>query len=750
MKADSSMHKATHLPATLASWMAFCIGLLLAGFVPPSLLAQERRNAGLVAPIPTTITTEATSRLRSALYGPLRRYEDQLNRDPKWAGTFYLLCDFNPDNRDNASDDPGACQTLARYLRDLQRKQGIQVIAFVHGSVTRHAVLPVLACSEIVMSQDPPAQLGKVADAQHPLEPLDRVAFDDIANKRHSSVLIHKMYDPSVDVIKGRDGLYHDRYEKPLPKGVAVSGLSHGETALYSFELASKLNLCQPMPCKNIDEVLDRYRLSRDSLYPTLDRLVAWRIVLKGPINGEMKERVKRRIRQALGEKANVLIFELACGGGESEAAYDLANFLTELNDNRREPVETVAFVTGRARDTAAFIAFACNKIVMQREVKKNKWLGNEVQEGALLGGFDRFMLAHPELEPVIRRNLADIAEKKHYPRILAEGMLDRDLRIYAVKSTKEESTRKYMSKAELEADQRGEQRWQSVGIIKPSGDKEENTYLALTADQARDLGVAREVVNNFEELCEREGISPSDVQNAESDWLDALVDFLRDPWTSVILVMVGITCLILELKMPGVGLPGIISAICFLLFFWSHSQVSGQVVWLAFLLFLLGLILLGLEIFVIPGFGVTGISGVILVLGSIGLVAYGHWPRSNEEWVSYGQALSPFTLAILGAIVSAFFLARYLPHIPYANRLMLKPQEDTGELGEEVPSSIHPEVAALLGAIGVAATPLRPAGKVQFGDDFVDVVAEGSYILPGTRVQVVEIEGNRIVVKEV
>jgi len=465
-----------------------------------------------------------------------------------------------------------------------------------------------------------------------------------------------------------------------------------------------------------------------------------------------MKERVKRRVRQALGEKANVLILELACGGGESEAAYDLANFLTELNDNRREPVETIAYVTGRSRDTAAFLAFACNKIVMQRETKKNKWLGQDVQEGAVLGGFDRFLLAHPELEATIRRNLADIAEKKHYPQILAEGMLDRNLRIYAVKSAKEESTHKYISKAELEADQeqRGEHRWQTVGIVKPSNDKEENNYLTLTADQARDLGVAREVVNNFEELCEREGVNPGEVHTADSDWLDGLVDFLRDPWTSVVLVMVGITCLILELKMPGVGLPGIISAICFLLFFWSHSQVSGQIVWLAFLLFLLGLILLGLEIFVIPGFGVTGISGVILVLGSIGLVAYGHWPRSNEEWLSYGQALSPFTIAILGAIMSAFLLARYLPHIPYANRLMLKPADETSEVGEEMTSSIHPEVAALLGAIGVAATPLRPAGKVQFGDDFVDVVAEGSYILPGTRVQVVEIEGNRIVVKEV
>src|SRR5207253_1503475 len=142
--------------------------------------------------------------------------------------------------------------------------------------------------------------------------------------------------------------------------------------------------------------------------------------------------------------------------------------------------------------------------------------------------------------------------------------------------------------------------------------------------------------------------------------------------------------------------------------------------------------------------------SGIILVLGSIGLAAYGHWPRSSEEWIGYGHALSPFTFSILGAIVAAFILARYLPHIPYVNRLMLRPQDETGEFGDEPVESIHPEMAALLGAIGVAATPLRPAGKVQFGDDFVDVVAEGSYVQPGTRVQVVEIEGNRVVVKEV
>ncbi|HTU23315.1 MAG TPA: hypothetical protein VMG10_35095, partial [Gemmataceae bacterium] len=594
--------------AGLASLPSLTAAVLLALLTPLALPAQERRNDGLVAAIPTTITTETMRRLASALYGPWHRYEAERNHDPKSVGEFYLVCDFNPDGRDNASDDPGACQTLARYLRDLRKKKGIQVIAFVHGKVTRHSVLPVLACSEMVLSQEPPAQIGKVADAQHPLERLDRLAYDEIANKRYPSVLVRKMYDANVEVLKGRDGLYHDANERPAPKGVPASGLSRGETVLYSFAQARDLGLCQPVPRNTIDEVRECYRLPAASLYPALDHITAWRFLLRGPINGEMKERVKRRVRQALGQKANVLILELACGGGDSDAAYELAVFLTELNDNRREPLETIAYVTSQGRDLAAFLAFACNKIVMQREIKQD---GRLTQEGAVLGGFERYLREHPKREAVIRRNLADIAARQHYPAILAEGMLDRDLHIVAVETRKGESARKYISEAELKADQEGDQRWRGVGVVKPSSDKEEEQYLTLTAEQARNLGVAREVVNSFEELCELEGVSPADVHTAESDWLDGLVDFLRDPWTSVVLVMLGITCLILELKMPGVGLPGIVSAICFLLFFWSHSQVHGAMTQLALYLFLLGLALLLLEIFVIPGFGVCGIAGI-------------------------------------------------------------------------------------------------------------------------------------------
>jgi membrane-bound ClpP family serine protease len=610
-------------------------------------------------------------------------------------------------------------------------------------------VLPVLACSKIVMSAEPRARLGRVAAGGKTLPRSERAAYEDgeVVAAHGAPVLVRKTYDPAVSVVEIKPPpqsgpRYLDAADKPRPKGEPVADLGPGETAFYSFAQARDFGICEQAPCNDVDAVLALCDLPRSSLARPLDRVSAWRLVVAGTVNGELKEKVQRRVKRALGhrDRPNLLVLQLECGDGESQTAHELALFLAGLNEGRPDnPVQTVAFVTPQARNTAAFLAFACNKIVMQREAK--------------LGDFDAYMKDRPTLEATVRKNLSEVAGKQHYPVLLADGMLSRELRIHRVESVKGENARTFLSDDDFRADQGqgGEHRWRSLGLVKPQAEADENKYLTLTAERARELGVAQEVVPSFEKLCELEGVNPADVHTADSDWLDSLADFLRDPWTSVVLVMLGITCLILELKMPGVSLPGVVAAVCFVLFFWSHSQLNGQITWLAMLLFILGLLLIGLEVFVLPGFGVAGISGILLVLGSLGLVAYGHWPRSNEEWVGFGQKIGPFGISILGALALAFILARYLPSIPYANRLMLRPQDElAAEAGDVPPDSVQPDLANLLGAIGVAATPLRPAGKTQFGDEFVDVVAEGGYVLPGTRVQVIEIEGNRVVVKEV
>jgi membrane-bound ClpP family serine protease len=457
---------------------------------------------------------------------------------------------------------------------------------------------------------------------------------------------------------------------------------------------------------------------------------VAWRIEVRGTINKAKLDSLDRRIKHAIAQNANLLILQLEAEGGETVDAPSFAQTLRTLKDNSGNlPVTTVAYVPpGRELGAATFLALGCSRIFMDERSK--------------LGNFDYLKGAEsPEVLKAKRDMLVSLAEERGYPGELFRAMLDSSTVLYRVHRKTDPGEIRIVSEAELQRDAASRSpQWVEAGhIARAPGE-----FFKLDADLASELGVATKA--NLEAAYQAYKLDPSHVRVARDDWLDKVAEFFRQPLVNVLLVMIGIAGLILELKMPGVAVPGIVAAVCFVLFFWAHSFV-GQFTMLAVLLFVLGLILIGLEIFVLPGFGVTGISGIVLLVASLALVTLERMPETTQDWMSLGARLSVFGASLVAAIVAAFVLAWYLPHLPYASRLVLAPPGD-GEEGE-VPAGPE-KYAALLGAIGVAATTLRPSGKARFGDDFLDVVAEGDFIDPGTRVQIIEIEGNRIVVKEV
>src|SRR5262249_13746021 len=302
---------------------------------------------------------------------------------------------------------------------------------------------------------------------------------------------------------------------------------------------------------------------------------------------------------------------------------------------------------------------------------------------------------------------LEELAKQRSYPPVLARAFVDPSVeRLFYVTRRNHQHEWAIVSGRDLDEDRRlppNERRWNPTGADEeiPLG---KDKFLKLNADQARRFGIVHPRAYDLASLYEDFGVKQSQVQVAGADWLDDLAEFLKSDWTSFLLIMIGITCLILELKLPGVGLPGVIAALCFVLYFWSHAQwAGGQVTWLAILLFVLGLVLLGIEIFVLPGFGVCGISGIILVIGSLALGAYGPWRQSGREWVDLSKQVGPLGLVLMGSVVLAILLARYLPNIPYANRLLLKPQTETEGIDEAV-EAVQSAHAALLGAIGVSA----------------------------------------------
>lgn len=233
-----------------------------------------------------------------------------------------------------------------------------------------------------------------------------------------------------------------------------------------------------------------------------------------------------------------------------------------------------------------------------------------------------------------------------------------------------------------------------------------------------------------------------------QSQWLDRIASFFRNPIVNIALITLGVIGLIFEFKMPGTTFPGGVAAICFVLFFWAHSFV-GEFTLLAILLFMLGLVFLGIEVFIVPGLGFAGVAGAILMFLGLLLVTLENWPGSPDEWTNVGSTFGSLMIGLALAGVGAVALTWSLPGIPFLNQMVLKPPGD--EFEPPVASSLSNSGAvSLLGAIGVASTPLRPSGKAQFGEQFLDVIAEGDFVAPGGRVKIVEIEGPRIVVHEV
>ena len=147
----------------------------------------------------------------------------------------------------------------------------------------------------------------------------------------------------------------------------------------------------------------------------------------------------------------------------------------------------------------------------------------------------------------------------------------------------------------------------------------------------------------------------------------------LTDPFVSWLLLVVGLFMLVLELKLPGIGLPAITSALAFLLFFWSH-YLSGTADQLEIILFLVGMVCMALELFVFPGFGVFGMSGILLILCSIVMASHTFvWPTQEYEYRELGFTLLQVMVAMVAVGGGAVVLARYFPSLPLFNRLILE-----------------------------------------------------------------------------
>jgi len=261
---------------------------------------------------------------------------------------------------------------------------------------------------------------------------------------------------------------------------------------------------------------------------------------------------------------------------------------------------------------------------------------------------------------------------------------------------------------------------------------------LTLTTAEAVRVGYAKPIAD-WDALVSTLGLQAAPVTQPGINWAERLVRFLTHPAVAPMLLSIGFLGLIIELKTPTLGLAGAAGGIALAAFFGSH-YLLGLAGWEELILLSLGIVLIGVELFLIPGFGVAGVAGLLsigaaLVLSMVGSMATG---------ADYVQALGVMSLAGLVVIVMGWAIIRRLPASRRLARsgLMLG-NATTREIGY-LSSPVRDE---LIGVVGVAMTDLRPSGAGQFGEERIDVVTDASWISAGTPIRVVSSEGYRHVV---
>lgn len=721
--------------------------------------AQDAASDAVFVTVQNPITTDAFKRIQNQI-------NLRLNDPNPQRRLTAVVFDFNPDGKPAATTDFGPCYDLAGFIDGL--KGQLNTIAFINGPVSGHTVLPALACKERIM-RDKPTAAGQPPGVLGPVVIEGMKAPDAVVIAAYRQrvgpdlwPLVHKMFDAGVQLVKGspREGanrtVYADARDKDAVNqlaGVApVQVVQDGQYARYPAPAARTVGLSQAR-ADSRTEVAEVYSLPPSSVRDDPLRgqtPEAFQWVLSGDIDGAKRESLNRVIRDVRKKKGNVLFLVFKeCGGTDLDTARGLAEDVMKAQVGD-EAVQVIAFIPESAPDAAAVVALGCSEIVMSRV----KGEGGEVKE-AEFGNFDRYVKsAKSGAIDAQRKSLRELAEQQGYAGVLIDGLLDKRVEIVRASARDNPRKTKLMTRAEFDADQKaaaeakGEQKqlpWADVPkVVKPK-----DVPFRIKATDAAELGLARFVVPSTDLSAVSEIYGVTTPKSPDAGWVDKFADFLRIPAVTIILVMLGFIGLILELKVPGLTVPGIIAALCFILVFWSQSRFSGEMFILAALLFLLGLVLVGLEIFVLPGFGVCGICGILFMLAGLGLVTLEKLPTNTGEWAGFGVRVSYYLFALMGALVMAFLIARYLPQVPGANRLLLAPPTDQPDATVPLlPGAL--EALELLGAIGTTTTALRPAGVVQFGDKFVDVVSDGGFIPSGTRVQVIAVEGTRIVVKEV
>ncbi len=448
-------------------------------------------------------------------------------------------------------------------------------------------------------------------------------------------------------------------------------------------------------------------------------------IPISGTVDPGMSAFVKRALADIPNDPPAIVVLEMDTFGGRVDSALEIVQTLLDA-----APKKTVAYVSTKAISAGALISLACNQLFM----KHHTTIGDcapmtYTDKGPEMMG--------EKFQSPLRAKFRTLARRSGYPEKLAEAMVTADMAVFAV--TMDGVTR-YMDDGEY--DDLSQEEKDRVEAKRTVVAKDE--LLTMDDAEAHELGFSVKSIDGIEDIPVILGVGGGRIVRIEELWSETFVRLIGR--IAPILMMIGLAALYTEIKAPGFGVPGIVGILCLTLVFFNQYLV-GLADYTELIFLVIGMILLGFELFVIPGFGIAGIVGLLSICAGMILALQDFTlPDPSLPWQkellirNAGQVMAAF----VGALIVSLAVLRYV--MPGVSRIIKGPYLDATL--EDARSETWQTASVQVGDRGEALTFLHPAGKVGIGEETFDMVTEGEFVEKGDAVVVTAIKGNRILVR--
>ena len=467
-------------------------------------------------------------------------------------------------------------------------------------------------------------------------------------------------------------------------------------------------------------------------------------IRLEGQIDDFNRDALFRRFKEARRLGASTIILDVNTYGGLVTAGLDISRFLKQQDD-----LHVVAYVGEKAISAGAMIALAADEIIMG----SSALLGDAAPiamapSGGMqpLGDAERAKAESPILE-----DFYDSAVKNGYEPQLAQAMVQVGRTVHWVEN--DEGQRRFVDAEQYKA--LVGDGWKPVEGVRDPIDAS-NTLLTVSTDLALKLGLARGTAPSAEALATERGLTVASTLVPSGG--EKLIAWLDNGIIRFVLMLVFMQSLYAALHAPGHGFPEVL-ALSSLGILVGIPMLTGYAQWWEVLAIIMGLVLIALELFVIPGFGLPGITGILLFIFGLVMTFVGSEPSGIPGVLpsmagtreALKQGLFIVTGGMLCSLLLWFWLSRYLPKLPYFNKLILTTTAGGTVAGAATAGALEPS-RPMPGDGAIAVTDLRPGGsaRIESSGEVTPVVSDSGFVKAGDRLVVREVSGNRIVVRVV